>query len=124
MSGASFGGSNMTRYLNAILPNDDKSKEMPVFKFVDSGWLNNGLNYEDYTSTNNGIFEAVRYYFNGYNLVKIAAVQYWTNANGVMEGNKTIMKINEFSSAPDKTYLELPAGVKDKTKRKKDKGGK
>ena len=119
MAGDSFGGSAMTRYLNALLPKSKKGKDMPVFRYVDSGWLNSGLSYEDYTTTENGISEAVRYYFNGYNMVKIAAVRYWTNDNGVMEGNKTILKITEFVPTPDKQYLELPAGVQDKTKRKK-----
>lgn len=120
MAGASYGGSKMTRYLNAMLPNENKSKDMPVFNYVRTGWLSNGMNYEDYTSTNDGVFEAVRYYFDGYNLVKIAAVEYWTNSNGVMEGNKTIIKINEFSPTPDQTYLELPKGVKDNSKDSKD----
>lgn len=118
MQGASFGSSSMTRYLNALLPDENKSKDMPKFTYVGSGWLDNGLNYEDYKSNENGMFEAVRYYFNGYNLVKIAAAQYWTNNAGVIEGNKTIIKINEFSPTPDKAYLELPAGVKVKTQKK------
>lgn len=112
MQGDSFGSSNMTRYLNALLPDDNKSMDMPVFRYVGSGWLDNGLNYEDYKSDAKDFFEAVRYYFNGYNLVKIAAAQYWRNNNGVMEGNKTIIKITEFSPTPDKTLLEPPAGVK------------
>lgn len=112
MLGDSFGSSNMTRYLNALLPDDNKSMDMPTFRYIGSGWLDNGLNYEDYKSDEENFFEAVRYYFNGYNLVKIAAAQYWRNSNGVMEGNKTIIKINEFSPTPDKTLLEPPAGVK------------
>lgn len=118
MQGATYGSSRMSRYLNALLPDDDKSMDMPSFRYIGSGWLDNGLNYEDYKSDAKDMFEAVRYYFNGYNLVKIAAVQYWTNSVGVMEGNKTIIKINEFSPTPDKSYLELPAGVKVKAKKK------
>ena len=118
MQGASYGSSQMTRYLNALLPNDEKSMDMPSFRYVGSGWLDNGLNYEDYKSDAQGIFEAVRYYFNGYNMVKIAAVQYWTNASGIMEGNKTIIKINEFSPTPDQSYLQVPQGVKVNAKKK------
>ena len=119
MYGDAFGGAAMTRYLNAIMPNDYKSKDMPSFRYVSSGTLKNGLSYEDYNSSNGNIFEAVRYYFDAGKLVKIAAVQYWTNAAGVMEGTKTILKVNEFSPTPDMTYLELPKGVEDKTKREK-----
>lgn len=118
VAGASFGGSSMTRYLNAMLPSDKKSQDMPVFKYVKTGWLSNGMNYEDYTSTNDGVFEAVRYYFDGYNLVKIAAIQCWTNADGVMEGKKTILKITEFSPTPNKEYLKVPDKVISKSKKK------
>ena len=119
MMGSSYGSSAMSRYLNAMLPNDDKTADQPIFRYVTSGWLENGLNYEDYKTENDGVYEAVRYYFNGYTLVKIAAIQYWKNAQGGLEGKKTIIKINEFSPVPDQTYLNLPTGVKDNTKRKK-----
>lgn len=116
--GDSFGTANMTRLLNAMLPNDNKAVGMPIFKYVGSGWLNSGLNYEDYRSDHNGMFEAVRYYFNGYTLVKIASATYYTNANGQLDGTRCIIKIDEFSPTPDKNYLSLPAGLKDTTKRK------
>lgn len=118
MQASTYGGERMSRYLNALLPDDKKSLDMPSFKYVGSGWLDNGLNYEDYKSDAAEFFEAARYYFNGYTLVKIAAVQYWRNQQGVMEGNKTIIKINEFSPTPDKSYLELPEGLKVKAKKK------
>ena len=118
--GDSFGTENMTRLLNAMLPDSRKPAGMPSFKFVGSGWLNNGLNYEDYRSDHNGMFEAVRYYFNGYTLVKIASATYYTNAKGELDGTRCIIKIDEFSPTPDKKYLSLPAGLKDTTKRKSE----
>lgn len=119
MLGSSFGSSALTRYLNAILPNENKSPDMPEFEFVTSGWLDNGLNYEDYSSSEGNVYEAVRYYFNGYNLIKIAAIQYWRNDQGIMEGEKTIIRIDEFSPTPTKELLVLPEGVKEKAKSKK-----
>ncbi len=122
MQGEAFGSTGLTRYLNAILPDQYKSKDMPSFRYVDEGWLNNGLNYVDMRAKEGEINEAVRYYFNGYNMVKIAAIKYWRNAKGVFESEKTIIRINEFSATPDAAYLELPAGVKEvksKTKAKK-----
>lgn len=119
MLGSSYGSSALTRYLNAILPDDNKSSDSPEFKFVTSGWLENGLNYEDYRSVDGDINEAVRYYFNGYNLIKIAAIRYWRNEKGVMEGEKTIIRIDEFSPTPTKELLTLPPGVKEKKKSKK-----
>lgn len=116
--GDSFGTANMTRLLNAMLPDGNKAAGMPSFRYVGSGWLNNGLNYEDYRSDSNGVFEAVRYYFNGYTLVKIASATYYTNAKGELDGTRCIIKIDEFSPTPDKKYLSLPEGLKDTTKRK------
>lgn len=117
--GYGYGSANMTRYLNALMPNSQKYAGSPVFRYVTSGWLNNGLNYEDYSYRNGNVFEAVRYYFNGYNLVKIAAATYWENDKGVMEATKVILKIDEFSATPEVAYLNLPEGVKDNTKRSK-----
>lgn len=119
MQGYGYGSWGMTRYLNAIVPNSKKAANEPIFRYVNSGWLNNGLTYEDYSCRQGDVFEAVRYYFKDYALVKIAAARYWTNSKGVMEGTKTIIRINEFSPIPDKTYLELPEGVKVSGKRKK-----
>lgn len=119
MLGSSYGSSSLTRYLNALLPDDIKSADSPEFNYVTSGWLDNGLNYEDYRSSQGDINEAVRYYFNGYNLIKIAAIRYWRNENGVMEGEKTIIRIDDFSPTPTKELLTLPPGVKEKKKGKK-----
>lgn len=119
MLGSSYGSSSLTRYLNALLPDEIKSPDSPEFKYVTAGWLDNGLNYEDYRSSDGDINEAVRYYFNGYNLIKIAAIRYWRNENGVMEGEKTIIRIDEFSPTPTKELLTLPPGVKEKKKAKK-----
>lgn len=119
MLGRSYGSSALTRYMNAILPDDYKSSDSPEFQYVTSGWLDNGLNYEDYRSKDGDISEAVRYYFNGYNLMKISAIRYWRNEKGVMEGEKTIIRIDEFTPTPTKELLALPPGVKEKKKAKK-----
>lgn len=118
LTGESYAGENLTRLLCAALPPEKKSADMPVYHYVGSGWLPGGLNYEDYRSDHEGVLEAVRYYFNGYELVKIAAASYYTLPDGSIDGKKTIIKIKEFSSKPDMSYLELPAGVKDVTKKK------
>ena len=118
MSGESYADPVMTRLLSAILPASQKGADMPDYQYVGSGWLDNGLNYEDYRSNNNGVMEAVRYYFKGYTLVKIAAANYYTKEDGKLDGNKFIIKIKEFSPTPDMSYLSLPAGVKDATKKK------
>ena len=63
--------------------------------------------------------EAIRYYFKGNKMVKIAAASYYVLPNGKLDGNKAIIKIKEFSAIPDATYLNLPTGVKDVTKKPK-----
>lgn len=119
ISGQSYADPVMTRLLTAILPPSHKSADMPVYNYVDSGWLDNGLSYEDYRTNTDGTMEAIRYYFNGNNLVKIAAASYYVLPDGSLDGNKAIIKIKEFSATPDEAYLNLPVGVKDVTKKPK-----
>lgn len=119
MLGEAYGSTALTRYLNAIIPDSDKSGDLPSFKFVTSGWLDNGLNYEDYSAEEDGVHEVVRYYFNGYALCKISAMRYWKNKAGVMEGSKSIVRIDEFLPTPSAEHLMLPPGVKAKVAKKK-----
>ena len=124
MMGDSFGNGTVTRLLNACLPNDQKEKDMLRYKKVGEGWLGNGLNYIDYQSEVSGYLEAIRYYFNGNTLVKIASGMYTLNASGeVVNGWRNIIKINEFSPVADISYLKLPEGLIDKTKREKKTAG-
>lgn len=118
MQGDAFGGADMTRLLNAILPDGAKSKDMPSYRYVNSGWLSNGMNYVDYKSSGNDT-EVIRYYFNGYTLVKIASAQFIYDDKGQLQARRCIIKINEFSPTPAKEYLSLPDGVKDATKKPK-----
>lgn len=119
MSGESYADSVMTRLLLAIMPAESKGADAPNYSCVGSGSLPNGLSYEDYKSNSNGVFEAVRYYFNGSTLVKIAAATYYVTPEGRLDGNKFIIKVKEFSSTPAVAYLNLPAGVKDVTRKDK-----
>ncbi len=120
LEGKSYGDADMSHFLNAILPNTEKSAQNSNYRFIAQGKLANGLFYEDYRSDDNGVTEVVRYYFAGNNLVKIAAASYHKDSSGKIDGRKCIIKIQEFSSTPDKSLLKLPEGVKDETKRKKN----
>ena len=119
VEGQSYGDADMSRLLNAILPNDDKSGSQSNYRFVAEGTLENGTSYEDYRADDGGITEVVRYYFAGEKLVKIASASYSKNAEGKIDGRRCIVRINEFSSTPTKNLLNLPTGVKDDTKRNK-----
>ena len=119
VEGKSYGDADMSRLLNAILPADDKSAAQSVYKFIAEGALENNLSYEDYRADNDGVTEVVRYYFNADKLVKISAASYYRTSDGKIDGRRCIIKINEFSRVPDTTLLNLPAGIKDDTKRSK-----
>lgn len=110
VEGQSYGDPDMSWLLNSILSTNI---------CVANGKLSNGLNYEDYKSTNNDYLNAIRYYFEDDKLIKIAAVSYKKAINDKVIGNKCIIKINEFSSIPDKKFLSLPEEIEDVTKRKK-----
>lgn len=119
IDGQSYGDADVSRLLNAMLPDNLKSVDMPHYVYVTSGTLNNGLYYEDYKSTDNHALSAIRYYFSSNSLVKIAAVSYIKNSDGTVIGRKCIIKINEFSATPDKKLLSLPEGLEDVTNRKR-----
>ena len=118
LEGKSYGDSDMSRLLNAILPSSAKSAQQAEYKFIAQGKLSNNLFYEDYRADNDGITEVIRYYFDGEKLVKISSASYY-KINGKVDGRKCIIKILEFSPTPDRNLLKLPEGVKDETKRKK-----
>lgn len=119
LEGKSYGDSDMTRLLNAIVPNDDKSAQQANYNFVAQGKLSENLFYEDYRADNEGVTEVIRYYFEGDKLVKIASASYYRKSNGKIDGRRCIIKILEFVPTPDRNLLKLPEGVKDETKRKK-----
>lgn len=118
IDGKSYGDEDMTRLLNAMLPDGVKSSELPRYSFVKRGRAKDGLTYEDYKSTEDGSMSAVRYYFDGDRLIKIAAANYRKDSKGRIDGRQCIINIVEFSSTPDEKYLSLPEGVKDVTRRK------
>ena len=94
----------------------------PEYKFIGSGTLNGGLSYEDFFGSKNGFNCAIRYYFDGDTLSKIAVFDYVMKDSRVQTYEKYLVQIDEFSATPDQSYLSLPEGLKDKTKR--DKGAK
>ena len=117
IEGQSYGDEDMSWLLNAMLPNDLKSADMPRYFHVKSGKLSN-VSYEDYKSDDDNTLSAIRYYFEGSKLVKISAVSYRKTVDGNVSGRKSIIKINEFSSTPDTKFLSLPEGLEDITNRK------
>ena len=52
--------------------------------------------------------------------MKIAAANYYVLPDGRLDGDKFIIKVKAFSPVPETAYLQLPAGVKDVTKKDKE----
>ena len=118
-----FGNDDMTRVFNALLPDEAKVEGTVIYTRSGSGNLSNGLYYVDLKAVNpaqNVIFDAIRYYFDGNNLVKIEAGQYYKTKTGKLDGSRTIINIKEFSSRAETKYLKLPEGLQDVTKRNND----
>lgn len=117
-----FGSSTLARALAPILPPDKviATINTPNYKFIRSGSLGNGLTYEDFAADKNGTFYATRYYFSGDQMVKIACIDYTRQNGKIVDYDKSVVEIIEFTNTPDKSYLSLPAGLKDKTKRDKE----
>ncbi len=111
----SFGAYEVTNAMLPLLP-PNKILDLPGvphYEFLGSGSLDNGLTYEDFVSDDSNMFSAVRYYFDGDDMKRIASASY-IKKDGEVEGYT--------KSVIDQSYLSLPAELKDKTKRdnKKD----
>lgn len=120
VSGDSFGADDATIMLNAMLPNDNRLADRAQYNKIGEGKLEKDISYIDYKSHYKDRLELIRYYFQGKEMIKIAAGFYNTNASGdVVNGRHCILKITEFSDSVDRKYLQLPEGVKDKTDYKK-----
>lgn len=117
-----YGVPEVAGILLPMLPKDKviATPWTPDYKFFGSGSLSNGLTYEDYVSDKNNLYSAVRYYFSGNNLVKVAVANYLKNDGKVQSYEKKVININEFSTSADQTYLKLPEGLKDTTQRDKE----
>ncbi|MBR1646667.1 MAG: hypothetical protein IJ685_07800 [Selenomonadaceae bacterium] len=92
------------------------TEQTPEYKFFNSGTLDNGLTYEDFVSDKGNTFSAVRYYFNGDQMVKVAMASFVRDGGKILSYEKSVVNITEFSTTPDQNYLKLPAELKDKAK--------
>ena len=70
------------------------------------------MSYEDYRAEEADSLEAVRFYFDGARLTRIASITYRTEGDKV-RARKCILRIDRFDAAPDAAYLTLPKGMKE-----------
>ena len=117
LSGITFGDTNFTEMMTAIISDSKKSASQKKYQFVTSGQLENGLTYEDFSARDGNTVSAIRYYFEGDELRKIAFASYGRTSNNRIRARKCIVKIISFSSEPDQSLLKLPTGLDDTTKR-------
>lgn len=117
-----FGSKDLSKALLPILPPSRviQTAFTPNYKYFDAGTLENGTNYEDYVSNENGIFHAIRYYFDGDELKSAKIVAYANNLDGRTGYEKTIINFTEFSATPDQSLLKLPDTLKAKSKKSKE----
>lgn len=120
-----FGNPDLYLALQPILPPEQVivTPNTPTYKFVSAGNLDGGLTYEDFYGEKNNTHCAIRYYFSGNQMTKIATFTYIKNERGVQYYEKHVIDIEEFLTTADENYLQLPANLQDTTKRDKD-GGK
>ncbi|MBR4151344.1 MAG: hypothetical protein IKT98_00110 [Selenomonadaceae bacterium] len=112
LNGESFGDANFTEMMSAILSESQNDSAQRKYKFVAEGTLDNGLTYEDFSAKDGSKVSAIRYYFDGDTLKKISFA-----ASDGKKLRKCIVKILEFSPAPEQNLLSLPSGLVDTTKR-------
>lgn len=117
IAGESFGDPDFTKMMNAIIADNNKSADMMKYKFVASGTLDSGLEFEDFCAEDELEISAIRYYFDDDNLTKIAFASYGRDKDGAAFGSKCIVRVLSFTNTPDETLLKLPAKVRDVTKR-------
>ena len=120
-----YGNTEIYRALQPILPPDRiiAFSNTPTYDFVSSGTLQNGLTYEDFYGEKNNFHSAVRYYFEGDKMIRIATFDYTKVENVIKTYEKHVIDIEEFLTTADENYLQLPANLQDTNKQDKD-GGK
>ena len=114
-----FGNTDLYQALAPILPPSQviATPNTPTYNFVGSGNLDGGLTYEDFYGEKNNFHSAIRYYFSGDKMVKIATFNYLKDENKISFYEKHVIDIEEFLTTADENYLQLPENLQDTTKR-------
>lgn len=105
--GINLGSTLITRYINAILPDEDHPVYIPKFNLVSAT-----PEYEDYQTDNNGKKEVVRYCFDGDKLTKIMVIIAGYKLDGTPSVHQYSIVINDFTSQVDQKHFEIPEYIK------------
>lgn len=107
------GAPMLMKMLAVIYPLSRANVELPEYSFVKNGQTADGDSYEDYSGELGGRFHAVRCYFRGGELVKMAYASYVKDAERPQdEAEKYVIEIKEISSVPERRYFSLPVELK------------
>ena len=109
--GRVYNDPDITLALTILLPDANKPAGSPAYYPIGSGNLGSGLSYEDFRADYNNGLAAIRYYFEGNKLVKIASASYRHDSKGTLKGTKSVILVKEFTSTPDVSLLTLPKGI-------------
>ena len=106
--------------VNAMLPAKVFPAGKEYYQKVAEGELSEGISYVDYRCSTAESINLVRYYLDNGKMTKIASAIYvLNNAGEVVDGQRSLVKVLRFDADVDEAMLNLPAKIKDKTKREK-----
>ena len=112
-----FGNTDLYLALLPILPPNKiiMTPNTPTYNLVGSGNLDGGLTYEDFYGEKNNFHSAIRYYFNGDKMVKIATFNYWKNDNCIQFYEKHVIDIRDFLTTADEKSLQRSENLQEIT---------
>lgn len=112
---ANYGSKYIARIIAAINPMLRKSiiEYVPEYKYVCKGEKKEGTVYEDYSADEKNGFYVIRYEYKEGKLDRVLYSAYKKNEEGKIVSYSTeILKIKEFTSEVDISYLNLPSELK------------
>lgn len=114
-----FGNTELYQALLPILPPNRiiATPNTPIYNFVGSGNLDGDLTYEDFYGEKNNFHSAIRYYFNGDKMIKIATFNYLKDENRVQFYEKYVIDITAFLNTEDEISSRIPSNLQDVTER-------
>lgn len=103
----------LVKMLAAIYPVSRVNVVLPEYHFVTTGTAEEGSIYEDYSGISEGRFHAVRCYFRGGELIKMAYASFLQDSSTPKAGyEKIVIQFETFNDAPEEQYFSIPADLK------------
>lgn len=101
------------KMLAAIYPISKVNVVLPEYSYVTSGATSDGYTYEDYSGVADGRLHAVRCYFQGVDLIKMAYASFLQNSSAPKDSyEKVVIQFETFNNIPEQQYFSVPADLK------------